>query len=73
MMPSVDRRQRAGQCDCALIRAIAEQVSGACAVAVTASAVPVSPHPPRVAGPHGHGTLNWDESNKLEQEELNKK
>lgn len=57
---SVDRRLRAGQCGCALIRVIAERISGACAVAVTASAVPVSPHPPRVAELHGHGTFEWE-------------
>lgn len=36
-------------------------------------AVPVSPHLPRVAGPHGHGTFELGRVKKLEQEELNKK
>lgn len=61
IMRSVDRRLRAGQCDCALIRVIAERISGACAVAVTASAVPVSPHPPRVAELHGHWTFELEQ------------
>lgn len=36
-------------------------------------AVPVSPHPPRVAELLDIELLNWDDSNILEQEELNKK
>lgn len=74
IMPSVDSRQRAGQCDCALIRAIAERVSGACAVAATASAVPcrLAHILPGLQSRMDMELWNWDESNKLEQEELNK-